>query len=300
MTYSDALKKATQYLKAQKIEDPSYEAGLLLSWALDKEVSYVYSHAEDSLTPHQEKAFLSALERRGQHEPYAYITNQRWFMGLSFYVNPHVLIPRDDTEILVETALYALGNNQDFLNQNKYSNMFMLTKKNSYRILDVGTGSGCIAICLAKSSDQCFVDAIDISTNALEVAKENARRYCVDDRIHFINADFLTHSIDGIDKYDIIVSNPPYIPSQDIAGLMTSVKNYEPISALDAGDDGLIFYRALAKSTDSLLNDGGILMVECGFDQAQQVRKIFEDNGLKSLILNDLSGIPRVVAATKF
>lgn len=297
MTYYQALKKATQYLKNQNVEDPSYEAGLLLSWALKKDISYVYSHGEDSLTFDQEKAFFSALEARGKNKPYAYITNEQWFMGLNFYINEHVLIPRDDTETLVETALYALGKSIDTINQKKYSDMFQIAKKDTCRILDVGTGSGCIAISLLKFCEKCVVDALDISAEAFCVAKENARRHQVDDRISFINADFMDFSPSH--KYDIIVSNPPYIPSCDIKGLMSSVRDFEPVSALDGGEDGLIFYRALAKGADALLGEGGILIVECGFDQAQAVSRIFKANFLNPLIFNDLSGVERVVAATK-
>lgn len=294
MTYKSILKKASEYLKSKNVEDPSFEAGLLLSWLIKKDLSYIYSHEENVIDSDQEKIFETIIKRRGSHEPFAYITGESGFMDLTFYVNNHVLIPREDTEILVQGALHALGQKQKYFNQP----MFKLEKKDSYRILDVGCGSGCISICLAKSSKAIFVDAVDISGNALEISKKNALRHHVENQINFINIDFLNSNLSDLNKYDIIVSNPPYIPSGDMAFLMESVKDYEPHTALEAGEDGLIFYRTLAHSASSLLVKGGILIVECGFNQGPQVREIFKDKNMETLVLKDLSGIDRVVTAT--
>lgn len=294
MTYGDHLKKTIQKLKKHNVEDPSFEAGLLLAWLINKDISYIYSHCEDSLSPEQEEAFNSIIERRCLHEPYAYITGQCGFMGLNFFINNHVLIPREDTEILVQGALHALGKNQAFFTQP----MFRLKKTDSYRILDVGTGSGCIAICLAKSVDSVIVDAIDISPEALKIAKKNASCNNVQDKINFINIDFLNSELKCPHHYDIIISNPPYIPSKDMDDLMDSVKNYEPHIALDGGKDGIVFYRALVGRAKNLLAVGGILIVECGFNQEQQVLDLFYQNNFKALILKDLSGISRVITGT--
>jgi len=295
MTLGNLLKKASKYLAERNVEDPSLEAGLLLSWLIKKDISYIYANPEIVLDDENEKKYFSIVERRGRHEPYAYITGECGFLDYTFYVDPNVLIPRGDTELLAQSALFALGQNPEFFTQE----MFRLKNKSSYRVLDIGTGSGCLAVSIAKGLDSVFVDAVDISENAMNIALKNAKRYGVEDRITFINADFLDKSIALSGNYDLIVSNPPYIPLNEMPYLMESVRNYEPAVALAAGSDGLIFYREIAKRAPALLSNSGIILVECGYNQGQKVSKIFSDGGFSTLLLKDLASIIRVVAATK-
>ena len=295
MTLGKLLKKASEYLFERNVEDPSLEAGLLLSWLLKKDVGYIYANPEIVLDDEKEKEYLSIVERRGRHEPYAYITGECGFLDYTFYVDPNVLIPRGDTELLAQSALYALGQQPAFFNQD----MFRLNKKKQYKVLDIGTGSGCLAVSIAKGHASAFVDAVDISVNALDIARKNAERYGVQEKINFINADFLDKSIVLSGDYDLIVSNPPYIPIKEMPYLMESVRNYEPYNALVAGEDGLIFYHEIAKRAASLLLDSGIIIVECGYNQGHEISEMFFDKGFITLLLKDLSGINRVVAATK-
>jgi len=295
MTLGDLLKKASKYLAERNVEDPSLEAGLLLSWLIKKDISYIYANPEIILDDEKEKKYLSLVERRGRHEPFAYITGECGFLDYTFYVDPNVLIPRSDTELLAQSALFSLGQNPEFFDQE----MFRLKNKSAYRVLDIGTGSGCLAVSIAKGHDSVLVDAMDISENALNIARKNAKRYGVENRITFIHADFLDKNTVLSGNYDLIVSNPPYIPLEEMPYLMESVRNYEPAVALAAGSDGLIFFREIAERASSLLSNPGIVLVECGYNQGQKVSEIFSDKGFSTLLLKDLSGINRVVAATK-
>jgi len=295
MTLGDLLKKASEYLSERNVEDPSLEAGLLLSWLLKKDIGYIYANPEIIPDNETEKEYFSIVERRGRHEPYAYITGECGFLNYTFYVDPNVLIPRGDTELLAQSALFALGQDPEFFAQE----MFRLNNKSTYRVLDIGTGSGCLAVSIAKGHASVIVDAVDISEGALNIALKNAKRYGVEDRITFINADFLDRNIVLSGCYDLIVSNPPYIPLKEIPYLMESVRNYEPVTALAAGDDGLIFYREIADRASSLLLKSGIVLVECGYNQGETVSEIFSNKDFTTLLLKDLSGINRVVAATK-
>lgn len=284
MTYNHVLKEATEYLKEHEIDDPSYEAGLLLCWVLKKDLSYIYARLEEEISPIHKDAYLLAVQRRAVHEPFSYITNERWFMGLDFYVDKHVLIPREETELIVEAALCIIGKERDGFSRfdADFINAYTLPKKDSYKILDVGTGSGCIAISLAKLCEHCFVDAIDISSEALNVAKKNAYTHGVQDKIRFIKTDLFTledkdvRETNDIKKgsYNILISNPPYIPAHEISTLMRSVKDYEPLSALHGGSDGLLYYAALARNTD-LLSDDGVFIMEFGPDQSDEIANIF-------------------------
>lgn len=295
MTLGNLLKKASEYLSQRNVEDPSLEAGLLLSWLLKKDIAYIYANPQIVLDNEKEKEYLSIVERRGRHEPYAYITGECGFLDYTFYVDPHVLIPRGDTELLAQGALFALGQSPAFFNQDT----FRLKKRDSYKVLDIGTGSGCLAVSIAKSQTSVYVDAVDISAEALNIARENAKRYDVVNQISFVKADFLDKNFVFPGRYDLIVSNPPYIPLKEIPFLMESVRDYEPHLALAAGEDGLIFYRELATRASSLLSEFGIILVECGYDQGYEISKLFSDKDFNTLLLKDLSGINRVVAATR-
>lgn len=295
MTIREILSRAGKYLKERNIEDPSKEAGLLLSWLLDKDFGYLYAHDDRDLDGFEAERFWNLIERRGNHEPYAYITGRCEFMSIPFEVNPHVLIPRPDTEVLAEAAIYFLGKQEYF--RPEFRSLYTLPPKPSYTGLDLGTGSGCLAVSIAKLAGNIFFDAVDISRDALETARRNAALNKVDKRINFIESDFLSDSFSSGRKYDIIVSNPPYIPEGDIPSLMASVRNFEPYGALAGGEDGLVFYREIARKAPILLETLGIIAVECGFDQADQVKQIFEKNNFACAVLKDFSGINRTVIA---
>jgi len=216
------------------------------------------------------------IKRLDEKMPVQYIMNRAFFMGEEFYVDKNVLIPRQDTEILAEEVI-------------------KLADKNA-KIIDIGTGSGCIAIILAKKLPLAEITASDISVKALEVAEYNAKKLGVNDRIRFIKSDIFKNTVPA-EKFDIIVSNPPYISIEDKESLQIEVSRHEPFSALFVSDEkGVSFYKNLVKQANTRLNPKGILAVEIGFAQAEAVKKIFEENGFKNIkTIKDLSSIDRII-----
>lgn len=264
----DVLNKGRSLLKRNDIDER--EARLLLAFSLDVSQNDLIKILE--IDEKQFGHYLTILEKRISGMPYAYITGHKEFMKLDFIVNNNVLIPRDDTEILVEEAI----------------------KKDKKNILDMCTGSGAIAISLAKYVSQSNVTACDISNDALDVAKQNAKLNNVE--VKFICSD-LFKNIEG--KFDMIVSNPPYIPRNDIEDLQIEVKN-EPYIALDGGEDGLLFYKKIIDEAKNYLTDDGVLMFEIGYDQAQSVSKLLKDNNYKNIyVIKDLGENDRVVVAER-
>jgi len=229
----------------------------------------------------------SALKRRIKGEPIQYILGKADFMGLEFKVTPDVLIPRQETEILVETAVKQVTKSQGH-------------KVTSVRILDVGTGSGCIAVSLAKLLRDVEITATDISSKAIEIAEYNAGINNVSEKIKFINIDLSSSlGVYGCARYDIIVSNPPYIPFGEINTLQAEIQ-YEPRIALDGGSDGLDFYRRIIiGAAAGLLKKSGSLIMEMGFGQKEEIENIFRESGKYEIIeiTKDYSGIDRVIAA---
>lgn len=295
MTVSRLLNEAVQRLKQAQIEDPALEAGLLLSWALGKPRAYIYAHPDTELHPGEARRIMELVERRSRGEPFQYITGECEFMSLTFKVNPGVLIPRSDTELLAEAALFSLGCHAPFV----VPALFRVAGQGIRRVLDVGTGSGCLAVAIARYAQDVRVDALDISEEALETARKNAELNGVSGSIRFIRADFLTDTGFAEEPYDLIVSNPPYISREDKTGLMASVEKFEPELALFADDGGLRFYKRLAKMSPRLLAGQGVILVECGFNQSQSVSDIFRERGMETMVLKDLAGIGRVVAARR-
>ena len=223
--------------------------------------------------------YWELISKREMRIPLQQLTGVQEFMGLEFYVNEHVLIPRQDTETLVELIL----------NEHKEKNI---------SLLDVCTGSGCIAVSLAKLGGYADVTALDLSEEALKVAKSNGEKL-LDHPVKFIKSDMFS-ALDPENRYDVIVSNPPYIPSQVIEGLEPEVKDHEPRMALDGEPDGLKFYRILAEEGKKYLKNGGEIYMEIGWDQAKDVTKIFETMGFKGLrTVRDMTGNDRVVCARK-
>lgn len=255
---------------------PVLEARLLLCHAISENSLYILANPQGIITKEQCGVYLQLIKRRENSEPIAYITGKKEFMSLELTVRPGVLIPRPDTEVLTEYIIKRLKN----------------TRAN---ILELCTGSGCIAIALAHYMPDCKVTAVDISDTALEVAEENIKKHGLLDRIALKKVDILSQVM-GLEKvYDAIVSNPPYIETNEIALLEADVKDYEPTIALDGGVDGLIFYRRIIELSHSLLKPKGLLVFEVGQKQARSVFEFI--NNAKIDIIKDLSGIERVVAA---
>lgn len=287
MNLKEALLYGKEQLSIQDIEAPAAEAGVILCHVIKREKVYLYSHDEESLTAEQQDLYFQLLKHRAEGKPLQYITGIQEFMSLDFSVNQNVLIPRQDTEILVETVI-------------EYAKSGIMDQKQNINILDIGTGSGCIAVSLAHYLKCVCISAIDISRGALETALINSAKNNVDRKIKFINADIIEIIMKNCycqledAPFDIVVSNPPYIPAKVIEGLKKEVKDFEPYKALCGGDDGLDFYRAINKGASSLLKRGGLIVLEIGYDQADQVKELFKSTCSDINIIKDLSGNDRV------
>ena len=249
-------------------------------------LAWLLAHDADPLAPDQAAAFCDAIERRLAGEPIQYITGEAEFYGLSFHVNRDVLIPRPETELLVEKAIELVG-------KLRRSNA-----TSSPRIVDVGAGSGAIAVALAHKLPFAEITASEISAAALVVARANAARHGAADRIRFLEGDLLA-PVAG-EQFDLIVSNPPYVPEADRATLDVEVRNFEPAQALFAGNDGLAIYRRLLPESFKALAAGGVLLLEIGFGQQQAVQSLLEKDGFTGIeFFADFQGIPRVAVAQR-
>lgn len=279
MILKEVLKKAIDILRSSNNESPAFEAGVLLCHFLKCDKVFIYSHGETKIESNIEKAFIGAVEKRSAGTPLQHITGHQEFMSLDFIVSPDVLIPRQDTEILVETVI-------NFIRCRKACE--------KVNILDIGTGSGCIAISLAHYIPCSQVTAVDISPAALNIAKKNAEILGTAKNMEFIQGSIFSENL-LMDKYDVIVSNPPYIPARDIDGLKHEVKGHEPILALDGGNDGLDFYRRISDIAAEALNTGGLIAFEVGLGQADDVAGIMRRKYNNIEIYRDLSEIQRVV-----
>ena len=280
MNIKEQLKIAADILNKHNVESARLEAEILLAHTLNVGRLYLYINPEQTISQEQVDDYNKLIERRTNHEPTAYILGHREFMDLDLIVNEDVLIPRPETEVLVESVIDHLNDNTGII-----------------KIADIGTGSGAIAISLAKSLSGAAVEAVDISEKAINVARLNIGKYNLLGRITVHLGDLLS-PLNG-KKFNAIVSNPPYIPSRVIDTLQAEVKDYEPSTALDGGMDGLDFYRRLFSESPKFLIDGGFLAVEIGFDQAESVKKLAEAEGqFKDIeIIKDLSKNDRVIIA---
>ena len=268
----EALQASRARLAATS-RNPRRDAEVLLAHVLGCDQAALLTHPERLLSPAESDQLESFLNRRLASEPMQYITGVQEFFGLLFEVTPDVLIPRPETEHLVEAALEHIG-------------------REAVRILDVGTGSGAIAVSLAHARPQSHVTAVDLSPAALEVARRNAQRHGVLDRVTFLQSNLLA-AVDGAD-FDVVVSNPPYIAEGEV--LEPQVSNYEPQSALYAGPTGLEVYERLIPEARKVLKPGGWLLLEIGFGQQPAVEALL--SGWRSVsVVHDLQGIPRVLQA---
>lgn len=264
-------------------DTPKLDIEILLSKALgDVDRLYIHLNLHKELTKEQLDSFNKMIQDRLKGRPIAYIVNNREFMGLDFYVEEGVLIPRPDTEPLVEEVIE------------------LVKGKENLKIVDIGTGSGAITVSLAKYIKDCQVYSLDISDKALSIGLKNAISNKVEDKINFIKSNIFSGIEDRGLKLDVIVSNPPYIRRADIETLHTQVKDYEPYIALEGGEDGLNFYRDITRESVKYLKDKGILAFEVGHDQAEDVSEILKHNGYTNIYTKkDLQGIDRVVIGFK-
>ncbi|MBR3614394.1 MAG: peptide chain release factor N(5)-glutamine methyltransferase [Clostridia bacterium] len=279
MKIKDVLLNGIKILKDNDIEDSNMKAKIILADLLGKNKEYLISHDEEEIEDGLNRIFQEKIERLKNYEPLQYIINKQEFMGFEFYVDENVLIPQPDTENLVEEVI--------LLSDKSRKNL-----KEELRILDLCTGSGAIAISISKLIKKCLVYASDISKEALNIAEENSTRNAAN--VLFFESD-LFEKISSLYKFDIIVSNPPYIEKNMIETLSEEVKK-EPILALDGGEDGLDFYRRIAKDAKKYLNVNGYLAFEIGYNQKLAVKQILKENGYKNIYSRkDLGGNDRIV-----
>ncbi len=282
-TVAEVLRSATARLDGAGCDTPKLDAEILLAYALNKNRTWLYLYPKQSLQPTQYDIYARLIARREQREPVAYIVGHKEFFGLDFLVNQHVLIPRPETELLVETAIELTTHTKQRLS-----------------IADVCTGSGCIAITLAKYRPQANVFAGDISQQALAVARQNAARHQMSDRITFLNGDLLVPLTTPV---NMIVSNPPYVSRPELAApaAMPEVARYEPRLALDGGPAGLAIIERLLAEAKEKLNPYGMLLVEIGSEQGPAVLQLAQGQFPEATIQvkKDLAGLDRLLVVKK-
>lgn len=283
MKISEALLEATKILEENNIIDSKQKARRLLAYSLNKSKEYLMVHEDEEINEKLYNLFFEKINRLKENEPIQYILENQEFMGFDFYVDKNVLIPQPDTENLVEEVI-------------QIANSFDRYEIKAPKILDLCTGSGAIAISLAKLIPNAIVYASDISKDALKIAEENSIKNCAN--VLFLQSDLFKQIFKDY-RFEIIVSNPPYIKSEVISNLSKEVQK-EPHLALDGGNDGLDFYREIAKESKKYLKEDGYLALEIGYDQRLDVEKILEENNFKNIYSRkDLSGNDRVVVAQK-
>lgn len=276
MNYQEACRKGTTILQEKKIEDAVNDAWLLMEFVTGMTRTRYYADGFAPMRPEEESRYFELIEKRANRIPLQHITGIQEFMGLEFHVNEHVLVPRQDTEILVEKT-----------------EMYLKENVNALQVLDMCTGSGCIAISLKIRNPQISCTAVDLSREALSVAAINKEKLHAD--VEFIESDMFAN-VSG--KYDVIVSNPPYIPTKVIEELEDEVRLHDPFGALDGKEDGLYFYRILAEKSPLYLKDDGRIYMEIGHDQSEAVENLLREAGFNEISTKkDLAGLDRVVFA---
>lgn len=271
MTYKEAVESGTRILKQAEIADAGLDAWYLLQMVTKIERSFYYIHGDEELTTDEQNEYEIAVRKRAEHIPLQYIIGEQEFMGLKFKVNPNVLIPRQDTETLVEEVIKVVHPGM--------------------KVLDLCTGSGCILISVMRNVSDIEGTGCDISKPALLVAKENAKNNEVE--AEWVRSD-LFDNLAG--KYDVIISNPPYIRTEEILRLMPEVRDFEPHDALDGREDGLYFYRKITEQAQDYLNSDGYLYLEIGHDQGEAVAELMKNAGYLDVeVVKDLAHNDRVV-----
>ena len=279
MTYRECYEQGCRTLQAAGIEEAALDARLLLEAVCGTDRNDLLVHGEQPVAPEAEEKYLNWIRQRAEHIPLQQLTGEQGFMGLTFSVNEHVLIPRQDTEILVEEVLKELHDGM--------------------RVLDMCTGSGCILLSLLHYSNDCEGLGVDLSAEALEVAGRNVLKVLTPEKAepaHFLQSD-LFEKVEG--KFEIIVSNPPYIASAEVEKLMPEVRDHEPRMALDGTEDGLYFYRRIIEEAGKHLVSSGMLFFEIGYDQGQAVSELMRTEGYCDVqVVQDYAGLDRVVLGT--
>ncbi len=277
MKYSKLYEFGCLQLKAADISDWKTDARLLLEFACGTDFNFLYTNPDFEVSEDKEILYKEYIDKRLTRVPLQHITGTQCFMGLDFKVTPDVLVPRPDTEILVEEVLKDLHDGM--------------------RILDMCTGSGCILLSLLKYSNDCTGQGVDISPEALKVARENADSLEISSA-EFIESD-LFQNVSG--KFDILVSNPPYIKTSEIKTLMPEVSIHDPYIALDGHEDGVYFYKKILETSPEFLNRGSLIAFEIGNDEGEAVSKLMEEAGLKNIeVIKDYGGNDRVVKGFLF
>jgi len=280
VTVLETIQRSTEYLTGKGVDSPRLQAEWLLAHVLEVPRLQLYLQFERELTEVQTNSTRAAVRRRGQREPLQHILGTVVFCGLELRVGPEALIPRPETELLAETSLAWL---QELPPDQRH-------------LLDFGTGSGCLAIALTTHCHEALACALDVSANALELARTNAVRHGVVDRIRFFAGDGFA-ALPQAEPFSLIVSNPPYIPSDELDGLEPEVRDHDPRNALDGGKDGLDFYRRLARESRPWLRKDGRLFLELGDNQVEPARVLFESHSwIVESVTHDYSGRPRVLS----
>lgn len=280
-TWEALLKEGQEILEAAGIEEAGLDAWLLLEYESGKNRAYYFAHCKEEADEEIKTPYMEKIRKRAQHIPLQHLTHQGYFMGYEFFVNENVLVPRQDTEVLVEEALS------------------LIKEKEVPQILDMCTGSGCILLSILLEREDALGTGVDLSEKALSVAEKNRETYHLETRAELIKSDmFQSGYFEGKkESFDIIVSNPPYIPTEEIEKLQSEVRFHDPFMALDGKEDGLYFYRIIAKNAGEYLKPGGFLACEIGCDQGEDVKKMFESCGFSDVkVIKDLAGLDRVVS----
>lgn len=280
----DVIQRSTDYLSKKGVDSPRLQIELLLAHQLKLRRLQLYLNFDRVLTAGDLEALRAFVTRRGERVPLQHLVGSVSFCGMELGVGPEVLIPRPETELLAERAVKWLGERKD-------------AGATGLRALDYGTGSGCLALWIASKCDSVEVHALDISAAALERAKDNARRNSLDSRVTFHEGDGLSSWDPGL-TLDLLISNPPYIPTEEICSLEPEVRDFDPRQALDGGPDGLTFYRRLASEASEFVRPGGLLLLELGDGQGDSVRALLStEKWVVEAILPDYSARPRVLVA---
>ena len=278
MKIGELLNIAAKTLSDAGIDTARLDSQLLLGKVLNKDKLYLMINNAENVNNTDEEKFCELINKRKEKMPVRYILGECDFMGLDFFVEEGVLIPRSDTEILVEKVLSMVDENAELY------------------ACDLCSGSGAIGIALAAYRKNIKVDSIDYYEIPEKITKKNIARHNLQDRMNFIKSDLLKEAINKGKKYDLLVSNPPYIKAEEIETLMSDVKDYEPHTALDGGNDGLVFYRRIMEESKRVMKNNSIIAFEIGYDQGESVKELMENNGCNNVeIIKDLAGLDRVV-----